>query len=267
MNMSVGRASGRFIAAAGIVLSGVSAGAAEVALVSHRAVYELSLATARETGGVRTVSGRIALEAQAMSCGDFELLYRQVMAMSSGEGDENVLDFRSTTRESADGAHFEFDSTTGSGDRDAAGLTVELAKPEPRSVQVEGDAVFPTAHMKQVIEAAQAGRSVTQITVYDGSDPADKATDTLAAIGERTTINGATAELLTRAGLTELDAWPVTISYFEARSQRDDQAPRFTYSTDLLENGISPNLRLDYGTFVLDGRLTDLELLESRACP
>ena len=44
--------------------------------------------------------------------------------------------------------------------------------------------MFPTEHMRRIIAAARAGKSVLELTVYDGSDNGEKLYNTLTVIGQ-----------------------------------------------------------------------------------
>lgn len=255
-------------------LSALPAAAAEPRLAPHRAVYELNLTNARETGGVRNVSGRIAMEAREKGCGDFQLTYRQVMRMASEEGTPNTIDFRSTTQESLDGRSFSFENktlingeedsiVTGKGERNDKAASIALKSPTSRTVDFAQTTVFPTQHLKLVLEAARKGKSTLQVPVYDGTDPGDVTTDTVAFIGDRREADSRTDELLDKAKLTDHRVWPVSIGYFEKAMLPSDQAPKFVYTAELLDNGITPNVKLDYGTFVVEGRLVELEVFPS----
>jgi hypothetical protein len=253
------------------------AAAAEPRLAPHRAVYELTLKTARETGGVRGVSGRIAMEAREDVCGDFELVYRQVMRMASAEGTPNVIDFRSTTHESTDGKTFSFDNKTfingeadstviGKGERTAGEADVELTSPAQQKVNLQKGTVFPTQHLRLVLEAARKGRPTVQVPVYDATDPGNVVTDTVAFIGERRDPDPRSDALLNRAKIGDHHVWPVSIGYFEKTGAQDDQQPKFVYTAELMDNGITPSVKLDYGTFVVEGRLVELELFPGPDC-
>jgi hypothetical protein len=60
--------------------------------------------------------------------------------------------------------------------------------------------------------------------------------------------------------------WPVTVTYFDA-AKGVDQAPIYSLSALLYENGIMRRLKLDYGQFVLIGKLVRLDTLPTPACP
>ncbi|WP_188410094.1 EipB family protein [Agaricicola taiwanensis] len=251
--------------------------AAEPRLASHRAVYELTLSNAREAGGVREVSGRIAMEAREKNCRDFELTYRQVMRMAPNEGTPNVIDFRSTTQESTDGKTFSFDNktfvngepdstVTGKGEKTAQHASISLTSPGEREVTLGDATVFPTQHMKLVLDAAHQGRSTISVPVYDGTDPGDVVTDTVAFIGEFREPDPRNEELLAKENLGDQKVWPVSIGYFEKTEVREDQRPKFVYTAELMDNGITPSVTLDYGTFVVEGRLVELELFPLSDC-
>jgi hypothetical protein len=62
--------------------------------------------------------------------------------------------------------------------------------------------------------------------------------------------------------------WPVTISYFE-RGKSDnnsEQTPAYAIRFELYSNGISRALALDYNNFVINGKLTSLDIKESKPC-
>ena len=58
------------------------------------------------------------------------------------------------------------------------------------------------------------------------------------------------------AGMTH---WPVTLSYFTAGE--GERTPIYVLTFDLYENGVSGNLRLDYGEFAVAGNLSRLDKL------
>ena len=60
--------------------------------------------------------------------------------------------------------------------------------------------------------------------------------------------------------------WPVTISYFNENA-KSDTLPVYRMSFKLYENGITRDLTMDYGDFVLTGKLAKLELLDKKAAP
>ena len=86
---------------------------------------------------------------------------------------------------------------------------------------------------------------------------------------------GRTALLIDRRGIAEETSrgnagafaktafWPVTISYFNENS-KTDALPVYRMSFKLYENGITRDLTMDYGDFVLTGKLAKLEMLDKK---
>ena len=63
----------------------------------------------------------------------------------------------------------------------------------------------------------------------------------------------------------------MTISYFDKVAKKSDdepgeQTPIYAISFEMYENGISRALRLDYGDFVIDGKMSSLEIKPAKAC-
>ncbi|MGH6726866.1 MAG: EipB family protein, partial [Pseudolabrys sp.] len=133
-------------------------------------------------------------------------------------------------------------------------------------------AVFPTEHMRRIITAARAVKSILEFPVYDGSETGDKLYSTLTVIGKpiaqgEKPPEDAAAKIPELAKLTR---WPVIISYFEqedpATERTGEQTPVYAITFELYENGISRALTLDYTDFTISGELTSLELKKPKPC-
>jgi hypothetical protein len=251
-------------------------------LVPHRAIYDLSLGQVRGNSPIAGVSGRILYDFDGNACQGYSLEFRQVSELDNGEGKISTSDLRSTTWEGADGKSFKFTSQNfvdqslvatvdGKADRDSAKTAVELAKPQPQTLDLDAGVVFPTEHMVRAITAAEAGKTVLNFPVYDGSETGDKVFDTMTVIGrkiapdERLHDDAAAKE----AKLAAVPRWPVTISYFEKQKSDDasEETPAYAISFELYDNGISRALTLDYNDFVVNGKLSSLQIKESKPCP
>ncbi len=253
-------------------------GNAPVRLVPHRAVYELSLGRADTSSrGIDTARGRIAFDFGGDGCDGYTLKYRQVTVMEGGETGSRTLDVRTATFEAADGMSMRFKSdsrtesgastgTDGEATRTDTSLAISLKQPRRETVMVPGETVFPTDHMKRVIEAAKGGTTTLAVKLFDGSDDGKKVYDTLSLIGRRIDpgAGSASEEAAKQDVLARTPRWPVTVSYFNAGS--GDQTPAYTISFELYENGISRALKLDYGDFALTGELKTLEVQPYTDC-
>jgi hypothetical protein len=255
-----------------------------VDLAPHQAIYDLKLAKSNGTRGVEAVRGRILYDFSGSACAGYELKFRQVSELDSGEGKRALSDLRSTTWEDAAAKKFRFtsenllddkpgDEVNGHAERDAKAVQVDLTKPKDKNFTIPLGAVFPTEHMRRIIVAAREGKAILEFPVYDGSETGEKIYNTLTVIGKAiapgekppTDAAGKSAEL------AKLTRWPVTISYFEQESakaqQTGEQTPVYAISFELYENGISRALTLNYSDFSISGELTSLELKKEKPCP
>jgi hypothetical protein len=247
-------------------------------LAPHRAIYELSLVETRDQAGVRGATGRLVYEFVRDSCDSFVLNYRQALALETGEGQNGIVDFRSSTREDDAGATFRFDSQSvisgtpdariaGEARRIGDGVQIELVQPDKKAGSVPVSALFPTQHMRQVLAAARTGERTLETLVFDGGEPGDVATRTFAVIGNALQpgedVPGDVKGIET---VSRLPRWPVTISYFDEAASGGEQTPKFTFNAEIYENGIARALKLDYGRFVVEGRLSRIEPLPASDC-
>jgi len=101
---------GPCLAAAAAQGSGWAAPADQVLLAPHRAIYDLKLSKSRGSRGIEAVRGRILYDFSGNACEGYELQFRQVSELDSGEGKISTSDLRSTTWEGADAKRFTFTS-------------------------------------------------------------------------------------------------------------------------------------------------------------
>lgn len=259
-----------------------AAAAEPVYLAPHRAVYDLKLAKAHGARSIEAVRGRILYDFSGNACEGYALQFRQVSELDS-EGKSALSDLRSTTWEDAAAKKFRFnsenllndnqaDAVDGHAERDAQAVSVSLTKPKEKKFTEPVNAVFPTEHMRRIIEAARQGKTILNFPVYDGSESGEKLYNTLTVIGRAIPAGAkppddAGAKV---AALANLTRWPVTISYFEhenaEKQQSGEQTPVYAIAFELYENGISRALTLEYSDFTISGKMTSLEMKKETPC-
>jgi hypothetical protein len=274
-----GLAAAAFSIAVPLMTAMPPAQAAGPALAPHRAVYDLKLLRAPGKRQIESVRGRILYDFSGSPCEGYVLQFRQVSELDSGEGKVALSDLRASTWEEGDAKSFRFNSTNylnqtpvdsadGHADRDTNGVTVKLGKPETKTLNLSPDTVFPAEHMRRIIEAAQAGKTILEFPVFDGSENGQKVFDTLTVIGrpippdQKKPTDAAAAY----PALANMTRWPVTISYFDQAHPKGEQTPVYAIGFEMFENGISRALNLDYGDFVVAGEMTQLDLKDAKAC-
>ena len=148
---------------------------------------------------------------------------------------------------------------------------MELKEPGEKKLDLKNDLAFPTEHVRRIIAAAREGKTLLELSVYDGSDTGEKIYDTLTVIGKAIAPGDhkPTDAVAGQAAFAGLTRWPVTISYFDraVAEQSGEQTPVYAITFELYENGVSRALMLDYGDFVLTGEMTSLEMKDAKACP
>lgn len=269
--------------AAAVLMACFAAGApaeAATVLAPHKAIYDLKLVKSQGKRPVEAVRGRILYDFSGSPCEGYALTFRQVSEIDSGEGKVALSDLRAATWEEGDAKSFRFnsenkvndqtvDTVDGNAGRDSSGVSVKLSKPKAKAFDLDAAIAFPTEHVRRVIEAAEAGKRLLELSVFDGSESGDKVFSTLAVIGnvinpgEKLPDDAAAGN----ATLSGLRRWPVTISYFDKGSPKTgEQTPAYAIGFELYENGISRALNLDYGDFTVSGTMSQLELKDQAAC-
>ena len=266
-----------FLCAGGAAPAAAQTKAGELA--AHLAVYDLKLASSRGKSAV-SARGRILYNFTGSVCEGYKLEFRQVSELDNGEGKQTLSDLRSNTWEDGIGKNYTFasqnylnqrlvDTVDGKAERQSGWIAVTLTKPKDKKVELDAAIVFPTEHVRRIIDAAREGKSLLEFPVFDGSETGEKVYNTLTVIGheiapDQKVPTDAAAGLPVLAGMKR---WPVTVSYFERSGKSGEQTPVYSIGFELYENGISRALMLDYNDFSISGELRTLEIKDSKACP
>lgn len=252
-------------------------------LAPHRAIYDMSLGQTRTGSSVTAIKGRMVYELTGSACEGFTQNMRFVTEMTSQEGPTSLTDLRSSTWEDGDANLFRFNSTTlrndkqtdnSVGDAQRAGaqgpVKVELTRPAKSSQTFKPGTYYPVQHSIALLLAAKAGRTALRADLYDGSEKGDKVYDTLARIGKLagpgTNQKLPAVKADASKPLDTMPAWPISISYFEAGKDKQDQTPVYELSFLMFENGVSRRLVIDYGEFAIKGELSDIQFLPVSKC-
>ena len=269
------------LAAAGSGLAAGPAGAAATFL-PHQALYELSLVKSRGTASVDSARGRILYNFSGSACEGYTSEFRQVSELNSGEGKVTLSDLRSTSWEDGAGKSYRFKIDTrindtdshavdGIAERNGDHITVKLKQPASKNFTLDGSIVFPTEQIQRIIAAAREGKSVLELTVYDGSDNGEKVYNTLTVIGQPIPGDRTIAApdpSTTNDQMKSLTRWPVTVSYYDrdATTKDGEETPAYAMSFELYENGVSRALVLDYNDFVIAGAMGKFDVKDSKPC-
>jgi len=256
------------------LLPGSVSAATAVGLAPHRAVYDLQLKDASERSGIAGMYGRMVYEFNGNDCDGYTVSFRFVTQVNTGE-ETRLTDQQTTTYEDLRNRSFRFLTRSFTDDKldkevrgnardDKSGVNVELTSPDTKAVEL-ADSIFPTEHMLEVIDRARKGERFFEARIFDGSDSGDKTLMTTTVLGRSEMPEADDADAAKAGSFAKQAYWPVTIAYYNDDA-KGDALPVYRMSFKLYENGITRDLTMDYGDFVLTGKLANLEVFKSAEC-
>jgi hypothetical protein len=259
---------------------GPAKAAGTVSFLPHQALYDLKLLKSRGSNPINGARGRILYGFSGNACEGYTSEFRQVSELEIGEGKLMLSDLKSTSWEDGAGKSYRFKIETRTNDADPVPIdgiaertgdhiTVKLKQPENKTFTIDGSTVFPTEQIERIIAAAKQGKSLLELTVYDGSDNGEKVYNTLTVIGQPIPPDKppASPDPSTESEqMKSLMRWPVTVSYYDrtAKPKEGAETPVYAMSFELYENGVSRALVLDYNDFVISGVLGKFDVKDSK---
>ena len=241
----------------------------------HRAVYDISLSRADQGSGVSSAAGRMVFEVTGGSCAGYTMRQRMVVNIGDEEGNLGKLDFQISTYESASGDLYNFDARTtmngqvvesveGEARRRGSDIEVSLKQPRQKTVQLDGEVLFPSQHFQAILDAARADKNFLSVDVYEGTGAGESSDEAAAAIGG---VSETRAGHPVGGGVRQ---WPVSVGYFDPEGASEQHAgedlPTYQMSFTLYDNGVTGDLVMNYGDYALSGSLTEVERLSESDC-
>jgi hypothetical protein len=239
-----------------------SAGATDLA--AHRALYDLKLDSSHG-GDVTSATGTMAYEVQD-ACDGWATQQRLQMTITNRDGqDVNMLsDY--TTWESKDGLKLRFrmrqttdkavtSDVEGDATLPATGApgTAHFTSPGNSTKPLPAGTLFPMMHTEALLKAAQSGKKFLAVPLFDGTT-ADGAQDSSIVVnGWTTKPEGEWPDL------AKLPSGKFHIAFFDR--QPDKQQPDYEVSMRYWDNGVADDLDMNFGDFVMAGKLAEFKLL------
>jgi len=249
-------------------------------LQPHLAVYDLTLAQATDRSGVKAATGRMVIDLDGNPCVGWTLNFRLVVQYGLQSGKGRLLDSRSTSWEAGDNSELRYMrrqfvnnrlqdniSLTARLGKNGKPGTIRVKKPDVQTAALPPGALFPVAHQIALNRAARMGEQRLRATIFDGGD-GTTVYDAIAFIGKELAKKdfADSVEGSGVASLKSLRAWPVSISYFK-QGGTGEETPAYQVSFVLFDNGVSGDMRLDYGDFALAAKLVRVDFHKLRPCP
>jgi hypothetical protein len=250
------------LAAAAFVLP---AAAAAADLASHRAAYRLTLDTARGASGIESAQGAMLFEV-VDQCDAWTSQQRFTLSVTARDGMTTERQSDYVTWEAKDGRSMRFrlrqivDGTVAQvivGEARLAangtGGVVRYREPAEVEVPLPPGTLFPMTHSLRILEAARAGQRFLAAPLFDGTSE-DGAMESNSAI-----IGRVAPEEVRFPALSPLASWRFRIAFFEPTNSSG--SPDYEVGIRYWENGIADELKMDFGDFVVDGRMETLEII------
>ncbi|MDE2240165.1 MAG: DUF1849 family protein [Rhodospirillales bacterium] len=239
-------------------------------LTGQRAVYNLVLSKLR-THDITGATGQMSFNV-VDGCTGWATSQHMTLIVRNVDGSltKSVSDY--VTWESKDGKTFSFSLSESDNDAktviDDAGIAthtgpdnagvIKYTTPANMQLKMPAGTLFPMQHTEALLAAGRAGKTFISPLLFDG-----------------TTTDGAQATFVTVLGhhgpgkskwpaLDKYASTDVDIAFFKRKN--DDETPDFRTSMKYYENGVATGLVLDFGDFVMTGKLSALSVPPS-SCP
>jgi len=257
-----------FGVALGAVLVAQAAGAVEIA--PHRALYALSLESAKPGSGVLGATGEMLYE-WGEACDAWTVKQNFDLNLAYEDSDQVKLGSSMVSWESKDGLRYRFNERrTKNGELDEEirgdarleapekGGKAEFTRPETKAMKLAPNVLFPTIHTVVLIERALAGESFIQRDVFDG------ATVDNAGLITAIILPGGPREKEIDSPLLKGKSWRMHLAFFPSDPQAD--RPDYELTMRLYENGVSSEMSLDYSDYIVHATLEKIEPLQRPSC-
>ncbi|MDP6258833.1 MAG: DUF1849 family protein, partial [Rhodospirillales bacterium] len=121
--------------------------------------------------------------------------------------------------------------------------------------------LFPTAHIKTLIQRSVEGGKHLTMAIFDGA-PLDHPYEVSAVIG----AGSGKAKMSSRLSsvLGEAANWKMRLAYFPVNDAK--QTPDVELGVEMREDGIVKLILQDFGSYAVEARLDQVELLKDSGC-
>jgi hypothetical protein len=239
-------------------------------LTGQHAVYNFVLSKLR-THDITGATGRMNFDV-VDGCTGWATTQHMTMIVRNVDGSltKSVSDY--ITWESKDGKTFSFllreSDNDGPMKIDDAGIAthtgaddsgvIKYTTPANTQLKMPAGTLFPMQHTEALLAAGRAGLTFISPLLFDGTT-ADGSQATFVTI-----LGHHGPEKTKWSALDKFASTDVDIAFFERKN--DDETPDFRTSMRYYENGVATGLVMDFGDFVMTGKLTALSVPAS-SCP
>jgi hypothetical protein len=241
----------------------VSVASIAAQLTGHRATYKLTLDQTRG-GDVVASSGTMSYQV-VDACDAWATNQRLDMTLTNRDGQDvkMISDYatweskdgkriRFHMRQTTDGAVTEEDSGEASLDSVGGPGAVQYATPTKKTVDLPAGTLFPMTHTARIISGAENGEKFISVPLFDGTGPSGAQDSFVVIIGWDKPMPNNFPPLATQP------SGRVQIAFFDRAPGTTE--PDYEVGMRYWQDGIADDLKMDFGDFVMDGKLTQLSV-------
>lgn len=249
----------------------------------HRAVYDIQLEKTAPGSTIAALDGRMIFELSGNRCAGYRQILRFVSRTTNQDGAAQVNDLQTESWENGaatkltfkvenfqDGALAEISEGTAVRAAETGPVRLSLRHPNRKSVTLPGNPLFPVAHLKSVVRAADQSKPLVASMFFDGSESGQDVYETTSVLGKKSEATALTFDASRTASPVQLaetsDSWPIATSYYKPGAQDGDGTPAFEMSYRLHRNGVTSAFTIDHGDFAFKGNLRRLEFTAPAGC-
>ncbi len=238
-------------------------------LAAHRAFYKLTLDDTRASE-VIAATGTMSYEVMD-ACDGWAVQQRLDMTVTNRDTQDVRMVSDYATWESKDGLRMRFrmrqttdaattEVTSGEASLDHAGGSGEVryVLPKVNVQKLPAGTLFPMWHTATIIASAEQGKKVLTLPLFDGtSDTGAQDTSVVITAWHK-------PEPFRFAPLAALPSGDVHVAFFDRTP--DASEPDYEVGMHYWENGVADHLRMDFGDFVMQGKLDEFKLAPPHHC-
>jgi hypothetical protein len=241
----------------------------EPTIAAHHAVYDLSLKSSQDQG-VLSARGTMIYDITD-ACSGLTTTQHLSIDLTDRDGRDVTMVSDYATIETRDGTKLEFHTRQLNGsqvtealdgkavlDRSGGRGHADYTSPEHKRVSLPDGTLLPNAHTLTILKAGEAGKRFLSAPLFDGTD-ANGAEDTFVTI--ETWQKPRTEKW---SALSSLPSGRVHVAFF-GRDQ-GTETPDYEVGMRYFSNGVADDLAMNFGDFVMAGRLAELEIRPDPRC-
>ena len=203
------------------------------------------------------------------TCAAWATSQHLVIDLTNKDGQDIHMISDYATLESKDGTHLDFhtkqvtdqavtEQLDGSAvlERSGGRGQASFTSPEKKEALLPQGTLLPMAHTGALIDAAMAGKKFLSVPLFDGTS-ADGAQDSFVTVE-----SWHPPAPQKWAALSALASGRVHIAFFDRG--RATETPNYEIGMQYFANGVADGLTMDFGDFVMNGKLETLDLRPAR---